>query len=120
MTIQLQMPPGLEASLRIQAAREGVDPSTLVLRALEQQFGSTPPNSPVPSESELLLRINEGPDESTWRRYHELSARRDAEILTPVEHEELIGLSETIEAADVRRLQYMAELAKRRGVSLRA
>jgi hypothetical protein len=48
-----------------------------------------------------------------------LSSKRDAESLTPGEHEELIGLSETIEAADERRLQFMAELAKLRGVSLR-
>ena len=119
MTITLQMPPGLEASVRDQATREGVDASTLVLRALERQFGPTAGPSPAADEAELLLRINEGPSEMVWRRYHELSSKRDAESLTHGEHEELIGLSETIEGADVQRLQYMAKLAKLRGVSLR-
>jgi hypothetical protein len=116
MSITLELSPGLEASLRDEAAREGVDTPTLVLRTLQQQFGS----SATPSrESELLLQINEGPSEPVWRRYHELSAKRDAETLAPAEHEELISLSETIETADVQRLEYMAELAKLRGVTLR-
>ena len=63
MTITLQMPPGLEASLRDQASREGVDASTLVLRALERQFGPAVGPSPAADEAELLLRINEGPSE---------------------------------------------------------
>ena len=120
MTITLQMPPALEASLRDQAAREGVDATTLVLRAVETQFGSAARPSLMATESELLLRISDGPSETVWRRYHELSAKRDAENLEPGEHEELIGLSETIEAADVRRLEYIAELAKVRGVTLRS
>jgi hypothetical protein len=48
-----------------------------------------------------------------------LSAKRDAETLTPAEHQELISLSQSIEAGDVKRLDYMAELAKLRGISLR-
>ncbi len=120
MTIILQMPPGLEASLRDRAAREGIDASALVLRTLEQQFGSSANPSTAEADAELLLRINEGPSEEVWRRYHELSVKRDSETLTPEEHDELIGLSEMIEAADVTRLEYMAELAKLRGVSLRS
>lgn len=120
MTIVLQMPPGLEASLRDRAAREGIDASALVLRTLEQQFGSSESPSTAKADADLLLRINEGPAEEIWRRYHELSAKRDSETLTPEEHDELVALSETIEAADVKRLEYMAELAKLRGVSLRA
>src|SRR5438552_3762315 len=119
MTITLEMPLKLEARLLDEAAREGVDAGTLVVRALEQRFGSTASPSLPAREAELLLQIGEGPSESVWRRYHELSDRRDAEILTPQEHEELIGLSETIEAADVRRLEQMVELAKLRGVDLR-
>jgi hypothetical protein len=120
MSITVQLPPGLEANLRDEAAREGVDTSTLVLRALEQQFGPAATSSVEAREAELLLQINSGPSEAVWRRYHELSAKRDAETLTSTEHEELIGLSEKIESADVERLEQMAELAKLRGISLRA
>jgi hypothetical protein len=120
MTLNLEMPPGLEAMLRDCAAREGVDTSTLVLRTLEKQFGPSENESPTEQEAELLARINDGPPEMVWRRYHELSAKRDRETLTPSEYEELIGLSDTIETADVNRLDYMAQLAKLRGITLRA
>jgi hypothetical protein len=120
MTITLQMPETLEARLRAQAAREGVDADTIVLRALEREVGPAKDSSPLARESELLLRITDGPPEAVWRRYHDLAPKRDAETLTPAEYEELIKLSEAIESVDVKRLEYMAELAKLRGVSLRA
>lgn len=119
MTITLHMPPTLEARVRDQAAREGVDEGTLVLRTLERQFGAAGSASPPPSETELLLKITQGPPQEVWRRYHDLSAKRDAESLTPDEHAQLVELSQIIEAADVERLGYMAQLATLRGVDLR-
>jgi hypothetical protein len=116
MTITLTMPPNLEARLRDQAAREGVDAGTLVLRTLEQQFGET---THADRETELLSRISAGPSEAVWQRYHELAAKRDAATLAPEEHAELVELSDVIETADVRRLEHMVELAKLRGIDLR-
>src|SRR5687767_8453225 len=111
MTITLTMPPDLEARLRDEAARAGVDAGTLVLRTLEQQFRhATAAASASGREADLLVRINAGPSEEVWRRYHALSARREAEALTPEEHAELVSLSEAIEAADVTRLEHMVEL----------
>lgn len=120
MTITLTMPPQLEARLRDEAAREGVDAGTLVLRTLEQQFGDSAGSASYSNrEAELLVRIGSGPLEPVWMRYHQLSAKRDAETLTQEEHAELVALSEAIEAADVTRLEHMVELAKLRGVDLR-
>jgi hypothetical protein len=90
-----------------------------VLRALQQRFGPASGTSLPIRGAELLLQINDGPSEAVWQRYHELSARRDAEILTPQEHEELIGLSQFIESSDMKRLEYIVRLAELRGVNLR-
>jgi len=117
MTITLQLEPALETRLRNEAAKEGVDAGVLVKRAVEGVL--RPESGPSATESELLLQITQGPAESTWQRYHELAAKRDARTLSPAEHQELIGLSEAIEASDVRRLEQMAQLAKLRGVPLR-
>ena len=117
MTITLQLEPALETRLKIAAAKEGVDAGILVKRAVEKVL--RPDSGPVATESELLLQITQGPAESTWQRYHELAAKRDARTLTPAEHQELIGLSEAIGASEVRRLEQMAQLAKLRGVPLR-
>ena len=48
--------------------------------------------------------------------FHELKGKRDAATLTPDEHAELIALSDTVEAWNVRRLEFVAELARLREV----
>ena len=65
-----------------------------------------------------MLRINAGPSADFWARYHQLSARRVAETLTPDEYVELIRLSDTIEVFQADRASALAELAARRGVTL--
>ena len=118
MAITLQMPPRLEARVREEAAREGIDPGTLVLRAVEKELTPQAGADGGLSEPELLRLINEGPSESVWTRYRELAARRDAGTLAAAEHEELIRLSDAIESADVQQLEWMAQLARLRGISL--
>jgi hypothetical protein len=71
-------------------------------------------------EAELLLRINETPSAEAARRYDHLIDRRRAETLTPDEHAELLALTAQMEALDARRLEALAELARKRGVTLRA
>ncbi|MDM8518401.1 hypothetical protein QUF64_00025 [Anaerolineales bacterium HSG6] len=71
-------------------------------------------------ESELLLKINQGLPLNIQNRFDELVAKRQAETLTPDEHQELLGLTNRIEKSDARRVGYMAKLAKLRGISLSA
>ena len=61
MTITLKMPPPLEARVREEAAREGIDPGTLVLRAVEKQLAPHADTTKEMSEPELLRLINAGP-----------------------------------------------------------
>lgn len=46
-----------------------------------------------------------------WQRYEELIGKRQAETLTPKEHAELIVLSDQLEEANVKRIEYIAQLA---------
>ena len=71
-------------------------------------------------ESELLLKINEGVPFDIQKRYNELTAKRQAEILTPDEYEELLRLTQQVEKLEARRVEYLAELARLRGISLTA
>jgi hypothetical protein len=71
-------------------------------------------------ESELLLKINEGVPSDIQTRYTELIAKRQAETLTPDEYEELLRLTQQVEKLEVRRVEYLAELARLRGTSLTA
>ena len=71
-------------------------------------------------ESVLLLAIQETLDESLLARYETLVARRRAEALTDAEHVELLALAVTVEAADARRLELLAQLAALRGTTLKS
>jgi hypothetical protein len=69
-------------------------------------------------ESRLLEKINQGLPPDLQQRYDELTARRQAETMTPAEHQELLALIDRIERADAERVQALTELAQRRGISV--
>jgi hypothetical protein len=69
-------------------------------------------------ESDLLKEINLGVSADTWAEYHLLIAKRQAETLTEEEQQQLIGISDRLEVANVRRMKALIELANLRGQSL--
>lgn len=71
------------------------------------------------AEATLLRQINQGLSDEVQARFDELKAKRQAELLTVTEHEELIVLVEQIEQRDVERLEALTKLAQLRGVSVR-
>jgi hypothetical protein len=71
-------------------------------------------------ESALLQRVNLGLPPAKQRRYDDLVAKRQAEVLTDEEHEELIALSDEQEMIAADRLAALADLARLRDVPLAA
>ncbi|MFM5888605.1 MAG: STAS/SEC14 domain-containing protein [Dolichospermum sp.] len=69
-------------------------------------------------ESELLLKINQGIPLDIQKDYNNLIAKRDAETLTNHEYKELLNLTQQIEKQQAQRIEYLAELASLRGISL--
>ena len=69
-------------------------------------------------ESALLQQINEGLPPDVQQRYDALIEKRQAETLTPDEHQELIALNDQAEEADVERVKALAALAQIRNVSI--
>ncbi len=121
MTLVIDLTPEIEAKLREEAAKEGLDPDRYVLHTLTERWGqthqTTPPHLPG-SESELLQRINEGLPVETWRQYHALLAMRDAGTLTEDDRRVLLSLINKIEIAHARRMGFLVELANLRGTTL--
>jgi iron-sulfur cluster repair protein YtfE (RIC family) len=117
MNLSLDLSPELEARLRETATRAGLKPQVYAVKLLERQLTDISPANM--SESDLLLEATRGLPESVWKRYHELVELRRAEQLSPSAHEELIELTSVVERAHTRRLEFVAELARRRGVGLR-
>ena len=124
MTVNLDLPSDLAARIRERAAEQGVDARELMVRVLgeSREFRPDPPDPPaavLPSrEAELLRKLDLGFSADTWARYRQLVARRRAEALTTDEHAELLDLTARLEAANVRRLEVVAELANLRGRGL--
>ncbi|MEM7357399.1 MAG: hypothetical protein AAF657_41685 [Acidobacteriota bacterium] len=71
-------------------------------------------------EARLLEAINRTLPSAEQLRFDELSARRQAETLTQLEHQELLAMIDRIEQSDVERLGALVELAQLRGTTLEA
>lgn len=89
-----------------------------VSRVLALQARRRVPSLPK-NEAALLQEINRGVPPDIQQRFDALNEKRQAEILTPEEHQDLLDLIDHIEQIDVQRVEYMAQLAQLRSVSLR-
>ena len=70
------------------------------------------------TESELLMKINEGLAEEVYERYDALIEKRREGNLTEVEYKELLELTDVTERENVERLQHLVELAQLRNTTL--
>ncbi len=119
MTLTIQMTPDLESRLRDEAGKAGLNESQFVLATLEERLKKAKPGSILSAEeTSLLSKINEGLPQATWRRFHELNGKRQAETVTTPEHAELLDLINQVELYGARRLGYLNQLAKLRSVTL--
>lgn len=120
MSLVIELPPEAEKQLLEEAARSGLAASDfardVLLRSLRCSTSS--PATPQAREAELIEAVNEGFAPPAWERYHKLLAKRRAEELSSAEQAELISMSDQIEAANVRRMEHLAELARLRSVPL--
>jgi hypothetical protein len=69
-------------------------------------------------ESALLIRINQGLPSELRERIAVLRAKREDEVITDTEYEELTQLTDRAEELHADRMAALVELAKLRGVSL--
>lgn len=125
MTITIEISPEVETKLRHAAARAGVAPDAYIVGMLQQNLRQTTVYPKVAKnlphqEAELLRKINQSPSQIQWERYAQLLALRQTESLTPDELAELIALSDQIEAANARRIKYLAQLARLRNTTIGA
>ena len=76
---------------------------------------------PDATEAELVtcIDVNSRLPAATQRRFNRLRRKRQAEMLTPAEAEELQALWQRVEAMNVTRLQALTTLAQRRNTDVR-
>ncbi len=108
-TITLQLSSELEQQLLSAATEQGIEPDLYILNTLQERFQTH--HSASTTEAELIQQINIGLSQSEWEQYHTLIAKRQAETLTPNEHQQLIATSDHLEKLNVQRVQALIKLA---------
>ncbi len=76
-------------------------------------FGAVP-------EPEFLMQVNRGFPEDFWNRYSFFRKQLEDESFNEADRPELLRLISRRESANVERIKYVSELARRRGTSLEA
>ncbi len=124
MTVTIELDAEIEEQLHEQAAASGTTAESFVVESVVDRLNRLRhrPAPPVgkglsAEESRLMLEINRGLSEATWLRHRELNQKRRDEVIAVDELAELQSLNDIIEADRVRRLEWVAELAKLRGVT---
>ena len=122
MSLVLQINPSLEKRMRQNALQKGVELSQFVVQVLELNFPEEKTKTKALSKREaiLLQAINGTLTVDTWERYHSLRTKQQAETINPTESAEYAAINQQIEAANVKRLAALIELAKIRNTTLDA
>jgi hypothetical protein len=125
MTIVIEIAPELESQIRQAAANAGIPLAAYVVESVTERLHPTQHRQSgvkhLPKiEANLIQKINQSLSQIEWLRYRELIAKRQAETLTPDEQVQLIALSDQIEEANVKRIEYVAELAQVRKTTIPA
>ena len=120
MSLVLQINPSLENRVRQNALRKGVDLGLFIVEFLEQNFPEEKPKPKALSKQEafLLEKIELAIAIETWERYHILRKKRQTETINTSESVEYAAINQQIEAANVKRLTSLIELAKIRKITL--
>ena len=116
MSLTLTLADHTEAQLRDLAQQQGVSTETYAAQLLESF--ATQQDLRAATETQLLQQLSLGFSESDWERYRHLVGQRQGERLGDAEHQELLALSDRLEQANARRMGVLAELAKRRQVTV--
>ena len=122
MSLILQINPSLEKRVRQNALQKGIELNQLIVHILELNFPEKKPKAKVLSKREafLLQEIDSAIPVETWERYHVLRAKRQAEAINVTEIAEYTAINQQIEAANVKRLASLIELAQIRKTTLDA
>ena len=126
MNVTLKFSNDFETHIKREAKQANLDIPAFLMSALRNYLGYHQPQTQEHPdrlskiESDLLQKINLGFSEDEWERYHALIEKRDDEVITSEELEELIALSNELEKANAHRLSHLIELADYRQISVKA
>lgn len=120
MTLTLDLDSTTERMLKLAASQSGTSSQEFAIDVLKDGLSRRAPSSkPLKrmSVATLLEEINRGMSEEEWARYSLLTNKRRKERVTKKELAELCEISDRLEEMSARRLEFVVELARRRGTT---
>ena len=120
MSILIQVKPSIENRLREIALKKGLRIDQFISQFLESNFSDAPLLQPSVSarEAVLLQRVNLDIAPETWQLYTILKEKFQNNTMTSAELTQLQKITAQVEAANVKRIEVLGELAQIRNVSL--
>jgi len=124
MAITLDLTPELEIQIQQSSTEIGLTIDGFIMESIQAYLAKLKSQEKNDTkrfpkkESRLLLKINQSLSQIEWARYRDLIAKRQAETLLPAEQDELIQISNEIEEKNAERIEYVAELARLRRLTL--
>lgn len=120
MSILIQVKPSIENRLREIALKKGLKIDQFISQFLENNFSDAPFLQPSVSarEAVLLQRVNLDIAPETWQLYTILKEKFQNNTMTSAELTQLQKITAQVEAANVKRIEVLGELAQIRNVSL--
>lgn len=120
MDINIQIAPKLASQLQHEAESQGISLDRHIVTLLEsvRPQASNSAKRLSDTESDLLQKINAAIPVRTWLQYRALAEKKSQDSILPEELQELIQLTDAIEMANAKRLEYLIQLAAVRGVTV--
>lgn len=117
--ITLTLPDDLAKRVREVATSTQRGLEEVLLEWINHTSRQLSPQSPAEvTEAKLLQQINLGFPADWWNRYRALIASRQAETISTTDLTQLIEMSETLEIANLKRIEALGELAQLRGCGI--
>jgi hypothetical protein len=124
--MQLSLRPEIDRAMQAEAERRHMAYDVFLQEIIENYWHShfdaiDNTNNTLQSREEILVsKINQGFPIFFWDKYKELLHKRNDNTLSNEEYTELLKYSDTVEAKDAERAEYLVELAQIRNVSVKS
>ena len=118
MSILIQIKPSIEDKLRETAFKKGLKLDQFISQFLEFSFADETSSQPSVSarEAMLLQQVNLDISPETWHQYEMLKRKFQKKTITEQELAQFQGITAAVEAANVKRIEVLGELAQIRNV----
>jgi hypothetical protein len=120
MQLTIELPYDLETQLRVQAQQKGKALNQYITGLIQEKINSPKPvtSTLTAEETRLFKIINKGFSDDFWTKLNSLNKRRQEFALTEPERQELIDMTEALDAVNLERMKALIELSTIRQIDL--